>query len=55
MPGKGLEKKRGGVQSLPYKLRRDKLRLGKRTDPAKVFPIYLITILGNRAKNAYGS
>ena len=39
MPGKGLEK-RGGVPSSPCGLRRDKLRRGKRTDPAKgLFPL----------------
>ena len=36
MPQKGLEK-RGGVPSSPFRLRRDKLRRGKRTFPKKGF------------------
>jgi len=36
MPQKGLEK-RGGVPSSPFRLRRDKLRRGKRTYPKKGF------------------
>ena len=36
MPQKGLGK-RGGVPSSPFRLRRDKLRRGKRTFPKKGF------------------